>query len=296
MKPIYFKKYSPPPEYSFLVRYAEVPHTYNRFHYHKEFEILYNIENSGTRFIGDSIRRFSNGDLVLVGPHIPHYWHSDDRYFEGHEDLLAKVILVQFDENFLGKKFTGLPEMKGIRELFGKAAHGIRFSGRSAAKIGEKIIQISEEQGWKRLLYMVEMLCMMSESIEYELLSSRGFTEASKYANQEKISDIFHYMITNYNREISLEEIADRANMNASAFCRYFKKSTSKTFSQALNEIRIGFACKRMINTDKSISEIAYDCGYYNVPYFNRVFKNVKGSTPQNYRKMHEGEYALARL
>lgn len=288
MKPVYFKQYSPPPEYSFLVRYAEVPHTYDRFHYHKEFEILYNIENSGTRFIGDSIRRFSNGDLVLVGPHIPHYWHSDDRYFEGNEDLFAKVILIQFEENFVGEKFLGLSEMNGIRSLYKKAAHGIRFTGRSAAKIGDKIIQISEEQGWKKLLYMVEMLCMMNDSNEYELLSSRGFTEASKYANQEKISDIFHYMISNYHREINLGEIADRANMNTSAFCRFFKKSTSKTFSQALNEIRIGSACKKMINTDKSISEIAYDCGYFNVPYFNRVFKSVKNVTPQNYRKMHE--------
>lgn len=291
MKPIYYKQYTPPPEYSFLVRYAEIPHTYNRFHYHKEFEILYNIENSGTRFIGDSIRRFSNGDLVLVGPHIPHYWHSDDRYFEGNENLLAKVILLQFDDNFLGEKFVGLPEMTGIRDLFEKAAHGIRFTGRPAAKIGDKIIQISEEKGWKRLLCMVEMLCMMSDSNEYELLSSRGYTEASKYANQEKISDIFHFMISNYNRDINLDEVADHANMNTSAFCRYFKRSTSKTFSQALNEIRIGFACKKMINTDKPISEIAYECGYLNVPYFNRVFKIVKSITPQNYRKMHEREH-----
>jgi AraC-like DNA-binding protein len=289
MKPIYFKQFTSPPEFSFLVRYAEVPHTYDRFHYHKEYEILYNIENSGTRFIGDSIRRFSNGDLVLVGPNIPHYWHSDDRYFLGNKDLCAKVVLLQFDEGFIGN-VVKYPEMKGIRDLLEKASRGIRFTGRSATKIGEKIIQISEEQGWKRLLNMLEMLCMMGDSSEYELLSSLGFTEASKYANQEKISAIFHYMISNYNKEITLDEIAYQANMNTSAFCRYFKKSTSKTFSQALNEIRIGFACKKMINTDKCISEIAYECGYYNVPYFNRVFKHIKNITPQNYRKKYEGE------
>ncbi|MFW5822013.1 MAG: AraC family transcriptional regulator [Tangfeifania sp.] len=287
MKPIYFKQYSPPPDYSFLVRYAEVPHTYNRFHYHKEFEILYNIENNGTRFVGDSIRRFSNGDLVLVGPHIPHYWHSDDRYFEGIEDLSAKVVLVQFDESFLGKKFTELPEVKNIKSLFSKAAHGIRFRGRDATKIGEKIIQISEEQSWKRLLLMIEMLCMMSEANDYELLSSKGFTEASKYANQEKMSDLFNFMIANFDRDLNLEEAANRANMNVSAFCRYFKKSTSKTFSHALNEIRIGFACKKMISSDRSISEIAFECGFNNISYFNRVFKNIKQVTPQKYREMH---------
>ncbi len=287
MKPIYFRKYSQSSENSFLVRYAEVPHTYDKFHYHKEYEILYNIENSGTRFVGDSIRRFNNGDLVLVGPHIPHYWHSDDRYFEGIEDLSAKVVLIQFDEFFLGEKFTGLPEMKKMRSLFLKAAHGIRFRGRDATKIGEKIIQISEEQNWKKLLLMVEMLCMMSEAKDYELLSSKGFTEASKYANQEKMSDLFNFMITNFQRDLKLEEAASRANMNISAFCRYFKKSTSKTFSHALNEIRIGFACKKMISSDRSISEIAFECGFNNISYFNRVFKNIKQVTPQKYREMH---------
>lgn len=287
MKPIYYRKYNPPQEYSFLVRYAEVPHTYNQFHYHKEFEILYNIENSGTRFVGDSIHRFGNGDLVLVGPHTPHYWHSDDQYFEGNENLTAKVVLIQFVEDFLGDKFTGLPEMRNFRELFSKAAYGIRFKGNDAINIGEKIIQISQEENWKKLLLMIEMLCMMSDSKDYELLSSRGFTEASKFGNQERISSLFNFMISNYHRDFKLEEAASFANMNLTAFCRYFKKSTSKTFSQALNEIRIGFACKKMINSDKSISEIAYECGYMNIPYFNRIFKKIKNITPQQYRKIH---------
>lgn len=287
MKPIYFKKYNQSSENSFLVHYAEVPHTYDKFHFHKEYEILYNIENSGTRFVGDSIRRFSNGDLVLVGPHIPHYWHSDDRYFEGIDDLTAKVVLIQFEEDFLGEKFNGLPEMKNIRSLFQKATHGIRFTGRDGAKIGEMIIRISEENGWKKLLLMIEMLCLMSEAKDFELLSSRAFTEASKYANQEKMSDLFNFMVSNYSRELKLDEVADRANMNISAFCRYFKKSTSKTFSHAFNEIRVGFACKKMINSDKTISEIAFECGYNNISYFNRVFKTIKRATPQKYREMH---------
>jgi len=287
MKPIYYRMYSKSAENSFLVRYAEVPHTFNKFHFHKEYEILYNIENNGTRFVGDSIRRFGNGDIVLVGPHIPHYWHSDDRYFEGIEELTAKVVLVQFVREFLGDQFFSLPELHKINNLLDNAAFGVRIKGRDAAKIGEKIIQISEAEGWKRLLLMIEMLCMMSEAKEFELLSSKAYTEASKYANQEKMSDLFNFMITNHNRDIKLEEVADRANMNTSAFCRYFKKSTSKTFSLAINEIRIGFACKHIINTNKSISEIAFECGYNNISYFNRVFKTIKHVTPQRYREIH---------
>src|SRR5690554_6066263 len=105
MKPINFKMVSRPPESSFLVRYAEVSHTYDKFHFHDEFEILYNIENSGTRFVGDSIRRFNNGDLVLVGPNVPHYWFSEDRYYKGNQNLKAKVVVIQFLEKFLSDRF-----------------------------------------------------------------------------------------------------------------------------------------------------------------------------------------------
>ncbi len=284
MKPVYYRKYDQPHEYSFLIRYAEIPHTYNQFHFHREYEILYNIENSGTRFVGDSIHRFSNGDLVLVGPHIPHYWHSDDRFFEGNENVMAKVILIQFVDDFLGEKFTALPEMRNLKRLFARAAHGIRFKGNDAEKLGQQIIRISQEEGWKRLLLMVELLCMMSEVTEFELLSSRGFTEALKSGNQEKISILFNFMISNYHRNLRLEEAAGHANMNPSAFCRFFKKSTSITFSHAINEIRIGFACKKLIRSDSTISEIAYECGYMNIPYFNRTFKKTKKMTPHEYR------------
>jgi len=290
MKPINFKMVSHPPENSFLVRYAEVSHTYDKFHFHDEFEILYNIENSGTRFVGDSIRHFNNGDIVLVGSNVPHCWFSEDRFYKGNQNLKAKVVVIQFLENFLSDKFVDLPEMKNIKNLFIKAGHGICFKGKDAIKIGEKIIQVSEEKGWKRLLLMIEVLCLMSQSEKYELLASSSFTKASKYANQDKISCIFNYIILNYQKKTTLEEVASHFNMNPSAFCRYFKKSTSRTLSQVLNEIRVGFACKKIINTDKSFSEISYDCGYMNVPYFNRIFKKIKCVTPQNYKKMHSGE------
>ena len=284
MKPIYYKKYSKQTENSFLARYAEVAHTYNQFHYHNEYELLYTIENCGTRFVGDSIHRFNNGDLVLVGPNIPHYWHSDDIYFEGHDDLKAKVVLVQFLKKFLGERFFQIPELKLVDEFLGKAEQGIQITGKEAQLIGDKIIQLPSFSGWKKILLMIDILCEMAEAKNYKLLTSPGFCEVSRLGREEKISRIFNYMVHNYQKEISLNEIADFANMNVSAFCRYFKKSINKTFSQAMNEIRIGFACKELINTCKSISEIAFNCGYLNVPYFNRVFRKIKNITPQEYR------------
>lgn len=288
MKPIYLQKNTQSGEESFFVRYAEVPHTYNQFHYHKEYELLYNIQNSGTRFVGDSVHRFESGDLVLVGPNIPHYWHSDDNYFQGDSSITAKVVLIQFVKNFMGEYFLELPEMYAIKDLLMRAEQGIQIKGNAALAIGKKIIALTKLRGRKRLQQMIEILCLMGEAPEYKLLASKGFCAAYNSVNNEKISQIFNYMVQNHNKDLRFQEIADFANMNPSAFCRYFKKTTSKTFTQVLNEIRIGFACKMLINTNESISEVGYSSGYMNIPYFNRQFKEIKKVTPVQYRELQK--------
>jgi len=290
MKPIFLEKDTQAGEHSFFARYAEVPHTYNQFHFHKEYELLYNIENSGTRFVGDSIRRFGNHDLVLVGSNIPHYWQSDDQYFMGDATIKARVVLVQFVANFLGDEFLKAPEMSLIKNLLDRAIQGIQIRGDEARTIGEKLYQVTQLSGWKKVMVLIEALCLMSEAKDFILLASRGFCETHKVGNEERISTIFNHIIKNHQREFKLEEAAELANMNPSAFCRYIKKSTSKTFSQILNEVRIGFACKGLINTSDSISQIAYDCGYQNVPYFNRQFRIIKDRSPQEYRMRYKVE------
>lgn len=287
MKPIFIKKDTQAAEHSFYARYAEVPHTYNKFHFHKEYELLYNIENSGTRFVGDSIHRFGNHDLVLIGPNIPHFWQSDDLFFEGNPNLKARVVLVQFVEDFLGKQFLNAPEMALIRNLLDRAAQGIHFKGEEALIIGEKFYELTKYSGWKRLIKLVEALCMMSEAKDYVLLASQGFCESHKTGNEERISLIFNNIIKNHHLDYKLEIAAELANMNKTAFCRYIKKATFKTFSEVLNEVRIGFACKDLINTNYSISNIAYNSGYKNVPYFNRQFRKIKNCSPQEYRKKY---------
>lgn len=283
MRPIYFRKYATQPDQSFVVKYAEVPHTYDQFHYHHEFELFYHIQNNGTRFVGDSIERFDNGDLVLVGSNIPHYWLSDEEYFQG-SALRAKVVLVQFDPHFLGETFMQLPEMKLLDDLLFRAARGIQIYGEEAVRIGQKLQRLTTTEGWEKMVLMIEVLCNMSQTRHFRLLASRGFCDANRLGNEEKISQIFNYIVKNHHKELQLEEVAAVANMHTSAFCRYFKRSTSKTFTQVLNEIRIGFACKALLNKDLSISEVAYSVGYSHVSYFNRKFKKIKRLTPQEYR------------
>ncbi len=294
MKPIFLDKETQVGENSFLAQYAEVPHTYNQFHFHKEYELLYNIENNGTRFIGDSIRRFGNHDLVLVGPHLPHYWQSDDIYFTGDPAIKAKVVLIQFVEDFMGEKFLNLPETIHVKNLLLRASQGIQIRGDEAQIIGEKVFRLTQLTGWNRLLLLIEILCQMSEAKDFQLLASSGFCEAHKVGNEERVSHIFNLIIKNHQRDFRLDEAAGLANMNPSSFCRYIKKATSKTFSEILNEVRIGFACKMLINTQLSVSEIAYNCGYQNVPYFNRQFRTIKDRTPIEYRLKYKERQAVS--
>lgn len=285
MKPIFLTKETRNAEESFFCRYAEIAHTYDKFHYHKEYELLYHIDNSGTRFVGDSIRRFGQGDLVLVGPNIPHYWHSDDIYYQQNPLITAKVVLIHFLKDFAGKDLFEIPEMKAAKSLLERAKHGIQVYGPKIRDLGPKIIDVTQKTGWSRILSLITILNEMGEIEEFNLLASNGFCNSYyKNQNEEKITALYNFMIKNHNRELSLEETANHVNMNISSFCRFFKSITNQTFSNALNEIRIGISCRQLINTELSMSEIGYNCGYQSISYYNRQFKKIKRMTPLAYR------------
>jgi AraC-like DNA-binding protein len=284
MEPQFLRKNTKTDEHSFYCRYAEVPYTFDQFHYHKEYELLYAIKNNGTRFIGDSIESFSSNDLVLVGPSLPHYWQSDKEYYENNPELTAKIVVIHFELDFLGADFFQTPEMTSVKSMLLKANRGLQFPDKLAYKLESNLLKITSGNNWEQLLGLLSVLCEMAES-EYSTIASEGFSSSYHLSNNEdRITGIYNYLIRNHHENISLDDVAEFANMNSSAFCRYFKKVTSKTFSDSLNEIRIGIACKKLINTDLSVSEIGYACGYQNISYFNRQFKRVKSLNPSAYR------------
>ncbi|MET3115597.1 AraC-like DNA-binding protein [Pedobacter sp. CG_S7] len=284
MEPKFLQKNTRSAEHSFYCKYAEVAHTYDQFHYHKEYELLYIIQNQGTRFIGDCIESFTHNDLVLVGPGLPHYWQSDKEYYQNDPFLKAKVIVIHFEQDFVGKEFFDIPEMNMVKTMLSKANRGIHFPIEHATDLENDIIDIVQKRKWLQVVDLLAILCQMAER-PYSLLASEGFSDSYHGSNnEERITGIFNFLIQNHHRNITLKEIADYANMNSSAFCRYFKKVTSKTFSDSLNDIRVGIACKKLINTELSIAEIGYACGYQSISYFNRQFKNVKKISPSEYK------------
>jgi AraC-like DNA-binding protein len=288
MEPKFLQKNTKSAENSFYSRYAEVPHTYDQFHYHKEYELLYTIENHGTRFIGDHIASFSNGDFVLVGPGLPHFWQSDKEYYQDDPFLKAKVVLIHFEKDFLGTDFFDLPEMRMVKTMLLKSNRGLKFPKVSESKIADSLVNIVHKTGWSQVLDLINILCQIAE-LPYTQIASEGFSQSySQHNEEEKITGIYNFLIQNHEKDITLSDVSEYANMNPSAFCRYFKKITSKTLSDSLNEIRVGVACKKLINTDLSISEIGYGCGYQSVSYFNRQFKLIKQINPTLYREKYQ--------
>jgi AraC-like DNA-binding protein len=222
-----------------------------------------------------------------VGPGLPHYWQSDTEFYQNNEELKAKVIVIHFELDFLGQDFFEIPEMNSVKILLSKASRGIHFPEEAAKLLGEKLLAIPVKNDWLQITELISALCMMAEC-NYKTIASESFSNSYHQSNNEdRITGIYNYLIQNHHDDISLSDVADFANMNTSAFCRYFKKVTSKTFSDSLNDIRIGIACKKLINTELSIAEIGYSCGYQSISYFNRQFKKVKGYTPSDYRMMY---------
>ncbi len=284
MQPIYLHKNTKSDRQSFLVRHVQVPHLYNIWHYHRELELMYVIKSSGTRFVGDSIQPFFDGDMVLVGSNVPHFWQNEEMYFEEREDLYGEVILLQFLDDFLGEGLL-LPEMLHIRRLFDLAAHGLQFTGEAKARASDLLYAIAADTDKNKVLELLGLLDLLATSGEYRLLSSIGYQHQLPAKPSRRIQNVCEHLLQHYRQPIALAEVAKIANMSEKAFCRFFKKSTQKTLVQFITELRISHACKLLLTREYPIAAVCFDSGFNNLSNFNRVFKEIMGQTPRQYQQ-----------
>ncbi|MDO1511564.1 AraC family transcriptional regulator [Maribacter confluentis] len=252
------------------------------WHYHPEIELVHVVKSSGTRFIGDNIERFTGGDLVLIGKNIPHMWLNDDAYFEEGSGLSAEAISVHFLKNFLGDDFLEVPEMNKISQLLDRAELGIKFIDVEDGII-HKIKELNELRPIDQIIRLLDILALLADHEHYELLSSLGYLDSFRRTENKRLDQIYEFIYENFNSQISACDVADKIGMNKSAFSRYFKKVHRKSFTKYLNEMRIGYACKLMLNDEESITGIAFLSGFNNISNFNRQFKIIKGITPTEF-------------
>ena len=291
MKPVYFQIPKTSDE-TIRVQYEEQPHFYDNLHFHPEVQIMFICEGSGTQFIGDSIGSFRPGDILLLGPNLPHVFRNDKRYYEEDSGLQARNISLFFQMESFGEPFLSLPEVYPVHKLLLSSKRGIRIKGETKKKVSALAKQMLHLEGFDRFIQLFTILNLLSLSKELEPLSSVGFDGPQNDSDSKKINDVFKYIMNNFSEEVKLQEAANIANMSINAFCRYFKKHTRKTFSSFLNEVRIGHACRLLIEDKWNIRETAFECGFDNISYFNRQFKDITSYTPSEYVKLHREKYS----
>lgn len=266
---------------SFLVRrYASsCENDLANWHFHPELELIYVNGGTGKRHIGKHMSYFNNGDLVLMGAHLPHYGFTDRLTGNKSETV------IQFKEDFLGKDFFSIPEMALVRRLLALSKKGLAFHGETKLKVGARIESLAWEDQYGRLIGLLSILKALSESEEYEVLNADGVALAVDTKENDRMNQIYNHIRSNFKQHISLDEIADEVSMTVPAFCRYFKKISRKTFTRFVNEFRVVHASKLLAETSMSVTEVSFESGFNNFSHFNKSFKEFTGKSPSAYRK-----------
>ncbi|GAA4293934.1 AraC family transcriptional regulator [Aestuariibaculum suncheonense] len=281
---------STPSDTSFTAKVHEGSNFLKLWHYHPELELVVILKSDGNCFVGDGIEKFEVGDVFLIGKNTPHMWLNHEAYFDEASELIAKSVAIHFKKEFLGDKFFETPEMQHVSELFDRARFGIKF-----LNLKEELLITVQNMlsldGFHKTITFLNILNTLSAHKDFKLLASSGYMKSFKVKTNKTLDKVYAYIFKNFNKNLSLEEVAKIANMNATAFSRLFKRVNGKPFSRYVAEIRIGYACKLLLEQKVNISQVCYEVGFNNISNFNRQFKMIMGCNPSEYIKQHVNSY-----
>ena len=282
MKPI-FKKVESKSEEAFVAKIDQFSQFYNKWHFHPELELTYIVKGRGTRFVGDNIEYFEDGDLILVGSNLPHVWKNQNE-----ESELAVAQVVQFLPTFLGNEVLGKLEFKQIQNLLTRTAYGLKIVGDTKDQVLRQLdVLFDAKSSLERLITLIRILDLLGKSTDLIPMSSSLFIVKADKQQVDRLNLVIDYTITNFASKITLDDVASISNMSVSNFCKYFKARMRKTYVQYLTEVRIGLSCKLLIENKMSVHQIAFESGFVNISNFNRAFKLTKQVTPLSYRKSY---------
>jgi AraC-like DNA-binding protein len=276
------------PEYSFSFNRESRKYFFDEFHYHPEFELTLILKGKGTRFVGDSIQKFHEGDLILLGSNLPHVWRSDIEYYQSKKGLRCESITIHFSYDFLGREFFETPELRKIKNTLTKASSGLKITGTAGELIKRKLIDMERLDQTHRLFSFLEILDIISDTKSVKMLCTQSNSE-STYSpkGDQRMTKVHNYIIKNFKDQMTLESIAKVANMTPSAFCRFFKQRTGRSFIEFVAQVRVNYACQLLQERRLKIAQVCYESGYNNISNFNRQFKGFMRLTPLAYRNQY---------
>jgi AraC-like DNA-binding protein len=270
-------------EESFYVQEDKQDFFYDQLHTHPEIQLTYIYESSGTRFIGSSIDKFEANEIYVIGSNIPHMFKNHPEYYEKMKSRKAHAISIFFNQEMFGDSFYKMPEVYKIRDLVQMSMLGIKLSAENTSGYKNQFLKVLKNSGFERLNSFLILLQNISTHEELKPLSHFTHVQQSNEEEGQRLNKVITFITQNYTRKISIEEIAGIANLSISAFCRYFKLHTRKSFIGFLNDYRVGMACKMLLEKEKNIAEVCYQTGFNNISNFNRQFKSLTGYTPSDY-------------
>lgn len=273
----------PPAEHSFASFHFSCPRFDCPYHYHPEIELTLIVSGTGQRLIGDHLAPFYPGDLVLLGPELPHsYFHSPD-FDEGPHG--ASSIVLQFLPDIAGDLFAQAPEFRSIGRLLQKSRQGLTFSPETRLKVTALMKDTLEAQGVSRMILLLQMLNTLANDKRAHSLTHGDFHPSFNQQQARRIERVSAWLTAHFCEPITLKQAAQVASLTPTAFSRFFHRATNRPFIRFLTELRIRHACRLLLETEKSIAEIAFESGFENLSNFNRHFQKILEMTPRHYRQ-----------
>jgi AraC-like DNA-binding protein len=255
---------------------------YESLHSHPETQITLIVEKGGSVYIGGFLEEFSEGDIYIIRGEVPHVFKSDI-----HSKKEAYAISVFFDQQQLSL-LGGFNEMNAVPEFFKLCGKGAKIIGASKRKVADFILAMRNDGDFQRLIKLIVLIKMVYETKDYQSFDQLTPSKLNYKLEGERMTNILDFTFHNYSSPISIDAVADVANMTSQAFCRYFKKHTRKSYINFLNEVRVNAAKQLLNDSSKSIAEISAEVGFNNLSNFNRFFKKITATTPSKYRKQIE--------
>lgn len=256
-------------------------------HNHPEYELNLVINMSGTRIVGDSTERYYDYDLVLLGPYLYHKWDGDEELQSNAQHY--RVITIQFDRDLFTSQLLQKQHFYKIRKLLDDSSRGIKFHGKTFEEASKKMVELSKESGFASVMEFLSLLDLLSKSSETTYLASEGFNIQALKSDSKRIQLAYRYILKNFtDHTIKIGDIARMVNMSDSAFSHFFRKYNNKSFTQFLIDMRIGYACKLLLDTDETVNQVCFNSGFNNITNFNRLFKKYRDCTPLEYRRRYK--------
>lgn len=268
---------------------------YNRFtypwHFHSEYEIIYVENGNGERFVADHMGEFNSGEIILLGSNLPHYMRSAPEYFSENCTKRVNGVVIQFHKDFMTYAINNYIDLKPIKEILDLSRRGIHFPKPGNEDIVERIQSLPIYKGIDRIINLLLLLNSMAKSVNKLPLGSSQFNNSLSMFSDDRLEKILSYINYHYTEKIELDTVAAMIPMNTTAFCRYFKDKSGKTFMDYILDLRVGYACKLLSGIPKDITEICIASGFNSTTHFNRIFKRKTGLTPTEYRKKFSQAY-----